>query len=127
MDIYTYNVERNIILLPAHYIGLLKDFIIARHCVHLLIKGSAAKKSQYLVCSFTGDSMYQGIHQIYIDALKDEAKKEKKLPVIKLIRMLGILYSNLTMKSTSFPGIRSPTPASITGCPSYGKPSSTIL
>jgi hypothetical protein len=60
--------------------------------VHLLIKGAAAKKSRYLVCSFTGDTMYRGIHQIYIDALKDEAKKEKKLPVYKLIQMLNILY-----------------------------------
>ena len=83
VDVYTYNVEKNIILFPAHYTGLLKDFIIARHCVHLLIKGAAAKKSRYLVCSFTGDSVYRGIHQIYIDALKDEAKKEKKLPVDK--------------------------------------------
>jgi hypothetical protein len=94
IDVYTYNVEKNIILLPAHYTGLLKDFIIARHCTHLLIKGAAAKKSRYLVCSFTGDSMYQGIHQIYLDALKDEAKKEEKLPVMKLIRMLSILYAN---------------------------------
>ncbi len=62
--------------------------------MHLLIKGAAAKKSRYLVCSFTGDSVYRGIHQIYIDALKDEAKKEKKLPVQKLIQMLNILYSN---------------------------------
>jgi hypothetical protein len=38
--------------------------------------------------------MYQGIHQIYLDALKDEAKKEEKLPVMKLIRMLSILYAN---------------------------------
>jgi hypothetical protein len=94
VDTYTYNVEKNAIIFPAHYIGLLKDFIIARHCVHLLIKGAAAKKSRYLVCSFTGDSVYRGIHQIYIDALKDEAKKEKKLPVQKLIQMLNILYTN---------------------------------
>jgi hypothetical protein len=94
VDTYTYNVEKNAIIIPAHYIGLLKDFIIARHCVHLLIKGAAAKKSRYLVCSFTGDSVYRGIHQIYIDALKDEAKKEKKLPVQKLIQMLNILYTN---------------------------------
>jgi hypothetical protein len=92
VDIYTYNTEKNIIIFPAHYIGLLKDFIIAKHCVNLLIKGSAAKKSQYLVCSFTGDSVYRGIHQIYLDALKDEAKKDKKLPVQKLIQMLNILY-----------------------------------
>jgi len=94
VDVYTYNIDRNIILFPAHYTGLLKDFIIARHCMHLLIRGAAAKKSRYLVCSFTGDSVYQGIHQIYIDALKDEARKEKKLPVQKLIRMLSILYTN---------------------------------
>jgi hypothetical protein len=94
VDVYTYNIEKNVILFPAHYTGLLKDFIIARHCVHLLIKGAAAKKSRYLVCSFTGGSVYQGIHQIYIDALKDEAKKEKKLPVTKLIQMLSILYTN---------------------------------
>jgi hypothetical protein len=48
IDIFTYTVEKNIILIPAHYTGLLKDFIIARHCTHLLIKGAAAKKSRYL-------------------------------------------------------------------------------
>lgn len=94
VDIYTYNIEKNAIIFPAHYIGLLKDFIIAKHCVHLLIKGAAAKKSRYLVCSYTEDSVYRGIHQIYIDALKDEAKKEKKLPVTKFIQMLSILYTN---------------------------------
>jgi hypothetical protein len=93
VDVYTYNVEKNSIVFPAHYLGLLKDFIIARQCIHLLIKGAAVKKSRYLVCSFSGDSVYRGIHQIYIDALKDEAKKEKKLPVGKLIRMLNILYA----------------------------------
>lgn len=94
VDVYTFTTEKNIIILPPHYTGLLKDFIIARHCIHLLIKGAAAKKSRYLVCSFTADSMYLGIHQIYLDALKDEAKKTDKLPVMKLIRMLSILYSN---------------------------------
>ena len=95
VDIYTYDIEKNIIIFPAHYIGLLKDFIIAKLCVNLLIKGAAAKKSRYLVCSFTGDSVYRGIHQIYIDALKDEAKKERKLPVHNLIRMLNILFTNI--------------------------------
>lgn len=94
VDIYTYKVEKNAIIFPAHYIGLLKDFIIARHCVRLLIKGAAAKKSRYLVCSYTGDSFFRGIHQIYIDALKYEARKEKKIPVAKLIRMLSILYTS---------------------------------
>ena len=103
VDVYTYTVEKNIILLPAHYTGLLKDYIIARHCTHLLIKGAAAKKSRYLVCSFTGDSMYRGIHQIYLDALKDEAKKEQKLPVMKLIRMLSILYSNFNEDINELP------------------------
>ena len=103
VDIYTYNVEKNIIVFPAHYMGLLKDFIIAKHCVRLLIKGAAAKKSRYLVCSFTGDSVYKGMHQIYIDALKDEAKKEKKLPVQKLIRMLNILYTNFNEDLNELP------------------------
>ena len=103
VDTYTYNIDRNVILFPAHYTGLLKDFIIARHCVHLLIRGAAAKKSRYLVCSFTHDSVYQGIHQIYLDALKDEAKKQKKLPVQKFIRMLSILYANVHDNINEFP------------------------
>ena len=103
VDVYTFNIEKNVILFPPHYTGLLKDFIIARHCVNLLIKGAAAKKSRYLVCSFTGDSVFKGIHQIYIDALKDEAKKAKKLPVQKLIRMLNILYTNFNNDINEFP------------------------
>jgi hypothetical protein len=92
IDIYSYKIDKNVIIFPASYIGLLKDFIIAKQCTHLLIKGAAVKKSKYLVLSFTPDSVYTGMHQIYLDALKDEAKKDKKLPVKKLIDMLFILY-----------------------------------
>src|SRR5208337_5667 len=92
LDIYTYNVDKSIILFPANYIGLLKDFVIAKQCTHLLIKGAAAKKSGYRILSYTPDSVYSGMRQVYLDALKDEAKKEKKLPVKKLIGMLFILY-----------------------------------
>lgn len=94
VDIYTYDIERNVIIFPAQYVGLLKDFVIAKHCTHLLMKGAAAKKSSFKVCSYTEDSVYRGMRQIYIDALKDEAKKEKKLPVQKLIQMLFILFSH---------------------------------
>jgi hypothetical protein len=94
VDIYTYDIERNIIIFPAQYIGLLKDFIIAKHCTHLLIKGAAAQKSAYKICSYTGDSVYRGMRQIYLDALKDEVKKGDKLPVRKLIQMLFILFSH---------------------------------
>ena len=94
VDIYTYDIEKNVIIFPAQYIGLLKDFIIAKHCTNLLIKGAATKKSRYLVCSFTEDSVYRGMRQIYLDALKDEAKKDNKLPVQKLIQMLFILFSH---------------------------------
>ena len=38
VDVYTYDIEKNMIIFPAHYLGLLKDFIIAKLCVHLLIK-----------------------------------------------------------------------------------------
>ena len=94
VDIYTYDIEKNVIIFPAQYIGLLKDFIIAKQCTNLLIKGAAAKKSRYLVCSYTEESVYRGMHQIYLDALKDEAKKENKLPVQKLIQMLFILFTH---------------------------------
>ncbi|MDD1702355.1 MAG: hypothetical protein LUQ31_05185 [Methanoregula sp.] len=92
IDAYTYNVDKNIILFPSSYIGLLKDFVIAQHCTHLLIKGAAANTSGYRVFSFDKDSVYRGMRQIYLDALKDEVKKEKKLPVEKLLEMLFILY-----------------------------------
>jgi len=94
IDVYTYNLEKNVIIFPAHYIGLLKDFIIAKHCTHLLIKGAAAKESKYLILSFDQDSVSRALRQIYTDTLKDEAKKEKKLPVEKLIQMLFILYQH---------------------------------
>jgi len=92
IDVYTYNVDKNIIIFPANYIGLLKDFVIAKQCTYLLVKGAAAEKGGYLVCSFNPESVYRGMRQIYLDALKDEAKKDKKLPVNKLIELLFMLY-----------------------------------
>ena len=94
VDKYTYDIDTNVIIFPAHYVGLLKDFIIAKHCTHLLVKGAAAKLSAYRVCSYNEDSVYRGMRQIYLDALKDEAKKENKLPVQKLIQMLFILFTH---------------------------------
>jgi len=93
VDIYTYDIEKNVIIFPAQYIGLLKDFIIAKHCTNLLIRGAAHKKSKYQVLSYTEDSVARAMRQIYIDALKDEAKKENKLPVDKLIQMLFIIFT----------------------------------
>jgi hypothetical protein len=94
VDKYTYDIDHNVIIFPAQYVGLLKDFIIAKHCTHLMMKGAAAKKAKYLVCSFTEDSVARGMRQIYLDALKDEAKKANKLPVQKLIQMLFILFTH---------------------------------
>jgi hypothetical protein len=94
VDTYTYDIETNVIIFPAQYVGLLKDFVIAKHCTNLLIKGAAAKKGRYKVCSYTEDSVYRGMRQIYLDALKDEARKENKLPVQKLLQMLFILFSH---------------------------------
>ena len=98
IDVYTYDMEKNVnvIIFPAQYIGLLKDFIIAKHCTNLLIKGAAHKKAKYNVLSYTEDSVYRGLRQIYLDALKDEARKEDKdkLPVNKLIQMLFILFTH---------------------------------
>jgi hypothetical protein len=96
VDVYTYEMEKNInvIIFPAQYVGLLKDFVIAKHCTNLLIKGAAVKKAKYQVLSYTDDSVYRGMRQIYLDALKDEAKKENRLPVQKLIQMLFILFTH---------------------------------
>jgi hypothetical protein len=94
VDKYTYDIDQNVIIFPAQYVGLLKDFVIAKHCTHLMMKGAAAKKGKYLVLSYNEDSVYKGMRQIYLDALKDEAKKENKLPVQKLIQMLFILFSH---------------------------------
>jgi hypothetical protein len=58
------------------------------------MKGAAAKKAKYQVCSFTEESVAKGMRQIYLDALKDEANKQNKLPVQKLIQMLFILFSH---------------------------------
>ncbi len=94
VDQYTYDIDQNVIIFPAQYVGLLKDFVIAKQCTHLMMKGAAAKKGKYLVCSYNEESVYKGMRQIYLDALKDEAKKENKLPVKKLIQMLFILFSH---------------------------------
>ncbi|MFA4823595.1 MAG: hypothetical protein WC593_00405 [Methanoregula sp.] len=94
VDVYTYEIDRNVIIFPAQYVGLLKDFVIAKHCTNLLIKGAAVKKGEYHVCSYTSDSVYRGMRQIYLDALKDESTKKKKLPVQKLIQMLFLLFSH---------------------------------
>jgi hypothetical protein len=103
VDVYSYEIDRNVIIFPAQYVGLLKDFIIAKHCTHLMIKGAAAKKGTYHVCSYTGDSVYRGMRQIYLDALKDEAGKKNKLPVQKLIQMLFLLYSHFNEDINELP------------------------
>ncbi len=103
IDTYTYDVDKNIIVFPAQNIGLLKDFLIAKHCVALLIKGAAAKKSSYRVCSFNQETVNRGMRQIYLDALKDEAKKAKKLPVQKLLDMLVMIYMQFHEDITDLP------------------------
>ncbi|OPY39327.1 MAG: hypothetical protein A4E35_00098 [Methanoregula sp. PtaU1.Bin051] len=103
VDRYTYPVENEYIVFPAHYVGLIKDFIIAKLTLTLLIKGAAAKRGEYKVISFTEESVYNGMRQIYLDALKDEAKKEKKLPVNKLIEMLFILYMHFQEDMNELP------------------------
>jgi hypothetical protein len=107
VDVYTYEMEKNVnvIIFPAQYVGLLKDFIIAKHCTHLLIKGAAHTKGKYLLCSYNEDTVFRGMRQIYIDALKDEAKKPEKdkLPVNKLIQMLFILYNHFNEDINEIP------------------------
>jgi hypothetical protein len=64
VDKFTYDIDSNVIIFPAQYVGLLKDFVIAKHCTHLLIKGAAAKHNDYRVCSYNAESVYNGMRQI---------------------------------------------------------------
>ena len=49
IDKFTYPVEHDYIVFPAHYIGHIKDFIIATQVMTLLIKGAAATRGEYRV------------------------------------------------------------------------------
>jgi hypothetical protein len=100
VDDYTFATGKNIIAFPGSTLGMLKDFIIAKNCVHLLFRGMAAKKGQYRVLSFTQESAIRGADQIYLDTLKDENTRNmeiwrKKQLIFYLYMLFHETLSNL--------------------------------
>jgi len=86
VDRFTYDTEKNVIVFPASFIGLLKDFVIALNVTRLLIRGSASRNGIYKVLSYEPDGVALGMEQIYLDLLKDERTRllslarKKKIP-----------------------------------------------
>ncbi len=68
-----------------------------------MIKGAATKKGEYKVCSYTEDSV-SGVTQIYLDALKDEASRDKLPGSRNLSRCCFILFAHFNDDVNDFPG-----------------------
>jgi hypothetical protein len=86
VDTYTYETEKNVIVYPAAFLGLLKDFVIALNVTRLLIRGTAYQTGHYEVLSYEPEGVALGMGQIYLDLLKDEHTRllslfqKKKIP-----------------------------------------------
>lgn len=79
VDTYTYETEKNVIVFPAAFLGLLKDFVIAFNVTRLLIRGTASRSGIYQVLSYEPDGAALGMEQIYLDLLKDERTRQLSL------------------------------------------------
>jgi hypothetical protein len=79
IDSFSFQTDRNVIIIPPTRIGLLKDLLIAIHCVVLLIKGAAAERGDYRVLSYDEESAFRGVRQIYLDLLKDATTRGMQL------------------------------------------------
>ena len=86
VDRYTYETEKNVIVYPAAFLGLLKDFVIALNVTRLLIRGTAYQNGHYKVLTYDPEGVALGMEQIYLDLLKDEHTRllslfqKKKIP-----------------------------------------------
>jgi len=56
LDPYTYDTYETVILVSTDYLGMLKDFVIAKHCLTLLLKGSAFHTGNLKVLSYNEES-----------------------------------------------------------------------
>jgi hypothetical protein len=72
LDTYLSGNDRNIIIFPEDTLGTLKDFIIAKHLLKLVIRESAYRDDQGKVLVFNDSSAIRGMNQIYLDSLKDD-------------------------------------------------------
>jgi hypothetical protein len=94
LDPYTYDTNETHILVSTAYLGMLKDFVIARHCMTLLLKGSAFQTGNLKVLSYNEESAYRGMKQIYLDILKEDSECGRKIETPQLLRILFQLYTH---------------------------------
>jgi hypothetical protein len=79
IDSFSFDTDRNVIIIPPTRIGLLKDLLIALHCISLSIRGAATGRGGYRVLSYDEESAFRGVRQIYLDMLKDETTRGMRL------------------------------------------------
>ncbi|MDH7593605.1 MAG: hypothetical protein QHG99_04520 [Methanomicrobiales archaeon] len=89
LDVYSYDLDHNVIVYPASYLGLLKDLVIAWNCAKLLLRGVVHGTGDLKVLSYSKETAITGGDQIYLDILKDSMTKSldinRKKKIIPLI------------------------------------------
>jgi len=93
IDPYTHETDVPMIVASTNYLGMLRDYVIARHVVTLLLRGSAVARGDYRVLSFDQDSVARGMRQIYLDILKEDSMRGQRLETKKLLKILFELYT----------------------------------
>jgi hypothetical protein len=93
IDPYTHDTDIPVIVVSTAYLGMLKDFVIARHVVSLLLRGSAELRGDHQVLSYDTDSVYRGMRQLYLDILKEDSKRGQRIETPKLLKILFELYT----------------------------------
>ncbi|KUG14207.1 hypothetical protein ASZ90_016154 [hydrocarbon metagenome] len=120
LDTYLAGNERNIIFFPEDALGTLKDFIIAKETIRLLLMGAACGSERGKVLSYDVASAKRGMEQIYRDSLKDEqtrtiplAEKKEIIPGIfflfheRLIELPRLITAQVLV-SRLCPALRNP-------------------
>jgi hypothetical protein len=101
IDSFSFETDKNVIIVPPARIGLFKDLLIALHGISLLIKGAAAEKGDLRVLSYDEESLFRGVSQIYLDTLKDETTRS--IPVDRKRKINFYLYMLLHETLTELP------------------------
>jgi hypothetical protein len=90
LDTFLLGSDRNIIIFPDDNMGTLKDFIIAKHILKLVMQGTAYRGGGGKVLMFDVPSAVRGMNQIYLDSLKDE--KTRNLSVQEKKEIISDLF-----------------------------------
>ncbi len=93
IDPYTHETDVPVIVASTSYLGMLKDYVIARHVVTLLLRGAADARGDYRVLSYDQDSVACGMRQIYLDILKEDSTRGRRIETKHLLQILFELFS----------------------------------